>query len=89
MQIAGLGGFSPPPAPIVPPGQDQSPGQNVPGAAGNTRPAQVISNPTAYSLSADNLAALLNLQETASPGSAVVAPTAAFTLLAAAAAATD
>jgi hypothetical protein len=90
MQIAGLGGFSPPPAPIVPPEQDQSSGQNVPGAAGNARSAQVISNPTAYTLSADNLAALLRLQEsTATPGTTVVAPTASFTLLAAAAAATD
>jgi hypothetical protein len=52
----------------------------VPGAAGNAHavPA-VISNPTAYSLSADNLAALLNLQEASTPGSVVVAPTASFT----------
>ncbi len=81
MHVTGLGGYPPDSAAraLVPPAAQPSAaaGQNVPEAAGNARKAGpvALSNPTAFWLSADNLAALLNLQESLStPGSAIVAP---------------
>ena len=84
MRIAGFGTppldqsqYLPIDGPSRLPPQAQPAQQNVPGAAGNAWKSGTtpISNPTPYSLSVDNLAALLNLQEAVStPGSAIVAP---------------